>query len=279
MYYVLNMNTSKILVVTKNKRTTGSLNIEEYCKVHAIDCEICLVEDEMTPRAINEADGVIFRVSPVTYQIYKYKIMPKLVPNKMILLAHVLDAFDKTISAQILEKAGVPTPKTYVSNKHSAICLTFPYIIKAAIGNQGTAVYLVENTNDVKHYREKVTQYHDTFVEQEYISESKGADKRVFVVGSNVVAAMRRNSTGGDFRANTHLGGRAQPYTPSRVEIRIALDAVTAHKLAYAGVDIIDSNNGPLVLEVNPSPGFKIATVTGIDVVEKIIDSLGVSND
>jgi len=85
---------------------------------------------------------------------------------------------------------------------------------------------------------------------------------------------MERSSDSDDFRANIHLGGSAKKYIPTNLESILALKATEAHGLLYAGVDIIDSERGPLILEVNPSPGFAISRISGVDVVAKLVAEL-----
>jgi ribosomal protein S6--L-glutamate ligase len=111
------------------------------------------------------------------------------------------------------------------------------------------------------------------FLVQEFIKEAKGADLRCFVVGGRVVAAMQRQAPEGDFRANIHRGGTAIPVILTPQEIEIALHAARVMGLGVAGVDVLRSHRGPLVLEVNSSPGLEgIEAATGVDVAGAIID-------
>lgn len=107
---------------------------------------------------------------------------------------------------------------------------------------------------------------------QEFIAESAGTDIRAFVVGGKVVASMKRQSLDDDFRSNIHQGGEGTPVKLSDEERKTALKAAKAMGLSIAGVDIIRSSRGPLVLEVNASPGFGIEKITGHNVAEKIIE-------
>ena len=106
---------------------------------------------------------------------------------------------------------------------------------------------------------------------QEFIEESKGTDKRLILVGETCIAAMRRTSQTDDFRANLHLGGAMETYAPTAQEVAYAVSATKAFNLRFAGVDIIDSRRGPLVLEINPSPGFSIQAVSSNDIAEEVI--------
>ena len=114
-----------------------------------------------------------------------------------------------------------------------------------------------------------------TFLVQEYIEESKGADIRCFVIGNEVVASMKRTAKEGDFRSNLHRGGYAIAERISEQERKIAIQASQIMGLDVAGVDLLRSDRGPLVLEVNSSPGLEgIEKSTGIDVTGKMIDYL-----
>ena len=107
---------------------------------------------------------------------------------------------------------------------------------------------------------------------QEFIKESAGTDIRAFVVGNQVVASMKRDSLDDDFRSNLHQGGAGTPIKLTHEEKKIALKAAKAMGLHICGVDLMRSERGPLVLEVNASPGFGIEKVTGRDVASKIIE-------
>jgi ribosomal protein S6--L-glutamate ligase len=107
---------------------------------------------------------------------------------------------------------------------------------------------------------------------QEYIKESRGSDIRVIVVGNRCVAAMRRTASHGDFRSNLHRGGTAKPFELDENSRKLAAQAARAHGLGVAGVDLLISDRGPLLLEVNSSPGLEgIETTTGIDVAAEIV--------
>jgi ribosomal protein S6--L-glutamate ligase len=111
------------------------------------------------------------------------------------------------------------------------------------------------------------------FLVQEFIAEAKGADLRCFVVGDQVVAAMRRQAPPGDFRSNLHRGGTAQPVRASAAEQATAVRAAAVLGLGVAGVDLIRSKRGPLVLEVNASPGLEgIEEASGADIAGRIVD-------
>jgi ribosomal protein S6--L-glutamate ligase len=148
-----------------------------------------------------------------------------------------------------------------------------PLIVKLLSGTHGTGVVLTETTQAAESVIEAFRGLEAYFLVQQFIKESRGADVRCFVVGKQVVAAMLRQSKDGEFRSNLHKGGQGLPVKLSRQEIRAAVRATQILGLSAAGVDIIRSNQGPMVLEVNASPGLEgIEKTTGTDVAGKIIE-------
>lgn len=191
-------------------------------------------------------------------------------------------ARDKLRSQQILTKAGIDTPRTVVSRNTADIDdlldqIGLPVIIKLAVGTHGNGVVLAETKKAAKSALQAFYLYNEdgtNILLQEYVKESAGEDIRAFVVGSRVVASMKRQSLDDDFRSNLHKGGEGASIKLTPEENRIAVKAAKAMGLHIAGVDLMRSSRGPLVLEVNASPGFGIEKVTGRNVAEKIIDYL-----
>lgn len=187
---------------------------------------------------------------------------------------------DKLRAAQILTKAGVDTPKTLVSRNSADIDdlidqIGLPVIIKLATGTHGNGVVLADTKKAAKSALQAFYLYNEdgtNILLQEYIEESAGSDIRAFVVGSRVVASMKRQSLDDDFRSNLHKGGEGTVIKLTDEEKKLAVKAAKAMGLHIAGVDLMRSNRGPLVLEVNASPGFGIEKITGRNVAEKIID-------
>ncbi|MEM7187065.1 MAG: RimK family alpha-L-glutamate ligase, partial [Bacteroidota bacterium] len=144
--------------------------------------------------------------------------------------------------------------------------------IKLLQGTHGNGVVLAETYSSALSTIETMKAAKNRFVVQEYIAESEGCDLRVIVVDGKVVAAMKRQSKSGDFRSNLHRGGSAEVVALSHQEENLALRAAKALRLGVCGVDILQSSKGPLVLEVNSTPGLEgIETTTGENVSEKII--------
>ncbi len=189
-------------------------------------------------------------------------------------------ARDKLRAAQILTKAGIDTPKTLVSRNTADIDdlldqIGLPVIIKLATGTHGNGVVLADTKKAAKSALQAFYLYNEdgtNILLQEYIKESAGTDIRAFVVGGKVVASMQRQSLDDDFRSNLHKGGEGKTIKLTDEEKKVAVRAAKAMGLHIAGVDLMRSERGPLVLEVNASPGFGIEKITGRDVASKIID-------
>lgn len=191
---------------------------------------------------------------------------------------------DKLRSLQILSKNGVDMPKTvFASNKSNAkdvIALSggAPLVLKILEGTQGVGVVLVDSEKAAKSVLDAFYGMDVNLLVQEFIEEAGGADIRVFIVNGEVVGAMKRQGAEGDFRSNLHQGGKASAYKLNRKEKATALAAAKAMGLGVCGVDMIPSSRGPLVMEVNSSPGLEgIEKSTGIDIAGKIMDYIASS--
>lgn len=190
---------------------------------------------------------------------------------------------DKLRSLQLLSKAGVGIPKTIFSRETAAVedlieQIGVPMIIKVARGTHGRGVVLAETKKAAKSVIQAFYVEQVSILLQEFIEESAGTDIRAFVVGGRVVASMQRQSLTDDFRSNLHQGGEGKKIKLTEEERKTALKAAKAMGLAVCGVDMVRSKRGPLVLEVNSSPGLQgIETVTGRDVAGKIIEYIEIN--
>jgi ribosomal protein S6--L-glutamate ligase len=193
----------------------------------------------------------------------------------------VTKAKNKLRMMQILGQHKVPIPKTYIVNNPEYIddvivdMGSFPVILKTITGSHGSGVSIIESKRGLKSIIDMIIKGDDSdpVMVQEYVKESKGKDIRVFVVGKRIVGAMERIAQRrGEFRSNFHLGGRVRVAEMSTEEKRIAFKAVAACGLDIAGVDIIRTNSGPKILEVNANPGLEgITEATGRDIAGEII--------
>lgn len=186
---------------------------------------------------------------------------------------------DKLCSNQILARAGIDLPVTAfarsVKDTNSVIEMVggAPLVIKLHEGTQGNGVVLAQTTKAAESVIDAFRQLDANILVQEFVKEAGGSDVRCLVVGGRVVAAMLRHAAPGDFRSNLHRGGNAEVAKLTTKERRTAVRAAKALGLNVAGVDLIRSERGPLVLEVNSSPGLEgIEGATGVDVASEIIE-------
>ncbi len=190
---------------------------------------------------------------------------------------------DKAKTHAVLARAGLPMPKTLVAPMtyvdytaagdgfldESERAFSYPLVVKECFGSLGEQVYLARDRAELETLARGMQ--HRPFLLQEYIAESAGSDKRLYVVGDRVVAAMRRRSTG-DFRANIGLGGSGEAYTPTAAETALALRCCRLLGLHFGGVDLLDSARGTLVCEVNSGAQLGgITAATGVNVAGEIL--------
>ncbi|NND62001.1 MAG: RimK family alpha-L-glutamate ligase [Flavobacteriaceae bacterium] len=190
----------------------------------------------------------------------------------------ILQSRNKWTCFQILAKAKIPIPKTILGNAFDigSVLDMFgdpPIIIKILQGTHGQGVILAETYQSALSTLETLKAAKVRFIVQEYIAESNGSDLRVIIVDGKVVAAMKRQSKQGDFRSNLHRGGTSEAIQLTFQEENIALRAAKALRLGVCGVDILQTHNGPVVLEVNSTPGLEgIETTTGVDIAKTVIN-------
>lgn len=186
---------------------------------------------------------------------------------------------DKLRCLQLLGKAGIDMPKTAFASIPKNIDTVIeqvggaPVVIKLVEGTQGLGVILAETHKSAKSVIESFLSLKANILVQEFIQESEGADIRAFVVDGKVVGAMKRQGNPDEFRSNIHRGGKAMLHELTDDERETAIRAANELELAVAGVDMLQSVRGPLVVEVNSSPGLEgIEKATGTDIAERIIE-------
>lgn len=231
-------------------------------------------------RVLSDFDAVVPRIgSSITFYgtavLRQFEMMGVYTPNNS---DAVLRSRDKLRSLQLLAREGIDLPKTVFGDypDDTADLLHMlgdpPHVIKLNEGAQGQGVLLSEKRAASQGMIEALRGLHANFVVQEFIGEAGGGDLRCFVIGNRVAAAMHRQAPEGDFRANLHRGGRASGVELSEQEKKVAVRAARIMGLGVAGVDLLRSRRGPLVLEVNSSPGLEgIEQASGKDVAGKII--------
>lgn len=192
--------------------------------------------------------------------------------------ASIANSKDKVAAHQILAQSQLPTPHTAICRDVTVLPSLIeqlggpPVIIKVTRGTHGAGVVVAETIPSAASILETIWGFQGEALLQEYIREASGEDIRVLVVGERVVGAMKRSATNGDFRANLHLGGASEPVEVTPEVEELACATTRALGLDVAGVDILLSQRGPLVIEANASPGLQgIESTTGIDIARHII--------
>ncbi len=225
-------------------------------------------------------DAVIPRIgASVTFYgtavVRQFEMMDVFSANRSLAIVR---SRDKLRSLQILAAAGLDMPKTAFTNyskEEKQIIQKLggaPLVIKLLEGTQGLGVVLAETQKASKSVIEAFHGLRARIIVQEFIKEAKAADIRAFVINGEVVGAMKRQGKEGEFRSNLHRGGTSQIIKLKRSEKAAAIKAADAMGLSIAGVDMLQSDRGPLILEVNSSPGLEgIEKATSIDIAGKII--------
>ena len=190
----------------------------------------------------------------------------------------LLEARDKFRSLQKLAAHNIKVPRSFLVNDTNDLpwlysVLGFPLIIKLLESTHGSGVILADNAQTAGSVIDAFASRREKVLLQEFVKEASGEDIRAFVVGKEIVATMRRQANEGEFRSNLHRGGMGHVVKLTPEEHSAALNSAKLLGLDVAGVDILRSKNGPLVIEVNASPGLEgIETVTGVDIAGKIMD-------
>jgi ribosomal protein S6--L-glutamate ligase len=198
----------------------------------------------------------------------------------------ILNSRDKLRSLQILSRHSIGLPRTtFVRDKKDVLPSIervggAPVIIKLIEGTQGIGVLLAESIKQAESIIELLQSQKQNVLIQKFVAESKGRDIRAFVVGDQVVAAMRRVAQGQEFRSNVHRGGVAEPVDLSEEYRETAVRCTQIMGLRVAGVDMLEGESGPQIMEVNSSPGLEgIETCTGLDIAGAVVDYIAAQVD
>lgn len=194
--------------------------------------------------------------------------------------ASILEVKNKAHASTVLARSGIKMPKTaVVYHESDALKIAeewgFPLVLKTPYGSAGIGVLLAESSvglGSLVEFLRRRAVGNDPVIIQEFIEEAKCSDHRLLVVGGKVVASMKRQGGKEEFRSNWHRGGSVSNYNPTKEEIDLAIKATSCLHLDIAGVDILPSKQGPLLLEVNANPGFSgLEQATGLDIAKEIV--------
>ncbi|MCI1754132.1 MAG: 30S ribosomal protein S6--L-glutamate ligase [Flavobacteriales bacterium] len=281
-----------IAVLSRDPRLYSTRRLAEACKARGHDVRIVdhvkcdLVIARKDPHVLHNGerlegiDAIIPRIgASVTF--YGTSVVRQFEAMKVFSTVDsqsLVRSRDKLRSLQILSRAGVDMPRTVFTNYSKDVAGALdrvggaPCIIKLLEGTQGLGVVLAESRKAAVAVVEAFNSLKARVIVQEFIKEAKGEDIRAFVVDGAIVGAMKRVGKEGEFRSNLHRGGKAELIDLTAEESRMALHAARALGLHVAGVDLLQSERGPLVIEVNASPGLEgIEKATGKDIAGEIV--------
>ncbi|HEX6199571.1 MAG TPA: 30S ribosomal protein S6--L-glutamate ligase [Thermoanaerobaculia bacterium] len=232
-------------------------------------------------KIVRDVDGIIPRIgASITFYglavLRQFEMMGVFAANESQAVAR---SRDKLRSLQLFSRRDIGIPRTAFARRREDLRDAIkrvggtPVILKLLEGTQGVGVILAESVSTAESVLDAMHSLKQNILIQAFIKESAGQDIRAIVVGDRVVAAMRRRAAEGEFRSNVHRGASTEALTLEPDYEKTALEAAHALGLNIAGVDLMPSNDGPMVLEVNSSPGLKgVETATGIDVAGAMID-------
>ena len=286
----------KIILLASNPKLYSNRRIMQAAKnaghnigfVNIRDCYINIASGRpevyyKNAQRLENVDAIIPRIKPAmtfygTTIVRQFEMMNVCCLNKSLAIA---SSRDKLNTLQLLSHESLPMPITsfshsvYETQQLMQMVGGAPLVIKLLEGTKGIGVVLAETNKAAESVINAFKSLKADILVQEYIKESKGRDIRCFVVGDRVAAAMERQAEEGEFRANIHLGGKALAVEITDEERAIAIKAVKTIGLDIAGVDMVRSNSGPKILEINSSPGLEgIEAASGVDVASEIIKFL-----
>ncbi|WKZ66475.1 MAG: 30S ribosomal protein S6--L-glutamate ligase [Flavobacteriales bacterium] len=281
-----------IVVLSRDSKLYSTKRLVEACErrghtarvVNHVKCDILIQQQDpqvlYNGQPLTGVDAIIPRIgASVTF--YGTAVVRQFEMMKVFTTAEsqaLVRSRDKLRSLQILTRSGVGIPKTVFTNYSKDVGSIVdsvggaPCIIKLLEGTQGLGVVLAETKKAAMAVCESFNSLKARVIVQEFIKESRGVDIRAFVVDGRVVGAMKRTGKEGEFRSNLHRGGTAELIELTHEEEVTAIKAAKALGLHVAGVDLLQSERGPLVIEVNSSPGLEgIEKATGHDIAGEIV--------
>ncbi len=282
----------KIGILSRDSRLYSTKSLQAACekrghKVRVVDYLKCHMEITSSNPKIYlgnqelDFDAIIPRIGASrtffgTAVVRQFEMMNCYSLNESVAISR---SRDKLRSLQLLARKGVGLPVTAFAHDTKAtghiikVCGGAPVVIKMLEGTQGVGVVLAETTKAAESVIEAFRELDANILVQKFVAEAGGSDIRCFVIGGKVFAAMKRQGQEGEFRSNLHRGGKAEVVKLSAEERAMAVQAAQIMGLNVAGVDMLRSNQGPVIMEVNSSPGLEgIEKATGRDVAGAIVE-------
>jgi ribosomal protein S6--L-glutamate ligase len=286
--------TTRLAVLSRGPRLYSTRRLVEEARIRDVD--VAVLDPMQFSLFVAEQDiGILHKGQKFDYDAVIPRIGHSITKHGVSVLRHleqldvwtanssqgILQSRDKLHSSQILARNRIPTPRTaYVRDMKDierAIEAVggLPAVVKVTQGTQGQGVFLRHTIHETRNLVQGLLVTGKAVLIQEYIAESHGKDIRALVVGGKVVATMRRKARGREFRSNYHLNGTVEKVEISEEYAEVACRAARVLGLNVAGVDLLEGNEGPLVLEVNSSPGLEgIEKASGVNVAGAIIDNV-----
>lgn len=266
-----------IVILSRNKNLYSTRRlVEEAAKrghfvevIDPLNCDLIIEKERPTiyikDKYLDYVDAIIPRIgASVTFYgcavVRQFEMMNIF---STVSSDAIIRSRDKLRSFQHLSKGGIDMPKTVFTNYSKDVEEVIehvggtPVVIKLLEGTQGLGVVLAESKNAAESVLEAFNGLEAKALVQEYISEAKGVDIRAFIVDGQVIGAMKRRGKPGEFRSNLHRGGTFEYYRMSEPELKIAIKSARQLKLPICGVDLLQANRGPLILEINSTPGLE----------------------
>ena len=269
-----------ILIYSLNPDGTGALLLQREASAAGHSAKIVTTyEDAMAAFEKESVDIFIPRFSHESYEIAANICEMAMAKGIFVTVTPegIRTSFDKALTYQSFVANGIPTPPSMKVSQLPVIldeALRLPVILKPLDENRGRGICVAETDDELQEKSAELLETYGFCIAQNFISESSGCDIRVFVIGDAVVACMERVGAPGSVLSNIAQGGHASPVEISNHENTIAIQASKVCGAEFSGVDIIRSDKGSLVLEVNTSPGFKIADICKVPVARLVIDHL-----
>jgi ribosomal protein S6--L-glutamate ligase len=279
------LSRGKSLYSTRRLREAGKARGHKTLVIDPLRCYMNIATLEpavhFNGKRLADVEAVIPRIgASITFYgtavVRQFEMMGVFSLNESVAISR---SRDKLRSLQLLSRRGIGLPVTGFASSpddtHDLLSLVggAPVVVKLLEGTQGKGVVLAETRNAADGVIDAFRGLAADFLVQRFVKEASGSDIRCFVIGGKVVAAMQRQAPEGEFRSNLHRGGSARVVKITSQERAIAVRAARIIGLNVAGVDILRSNHGPLVIEVNSSPGLEgIEQTTGIDIANLIVE-------